>query len=139
MDRILCIGHSFIIDNNRKFWSHFTKSTGVKVDLIVPKNWKSKLNSNVKYVYNAETDDGLNIIPVGTMLTGSNSFYTYNQFAIWNILSKNKYDAIYMWQETWSVSAFDFNITRLFTKNRKTPYFLNVCENQLKNNFFPYS
>jgi glycosyltransferase involved in cell wall biosynthesis len=135
--QILIIGHSFIVDTNRSIWNDLGKLPNTKVDMIVPHSWKSNLIKKMLFQFNPETDQELrHIFPLETFFKGNGSFYFFNPWSLYKILKKEKYDAILLAQETWSLSLLALNVIRTITHNRKTSLFLWVCQNIKKKNLY---
>jgi len=126
MENILCIGHSFIVDNNRKFWNDFDK---YNVDLVAPSSWNSGLQKNMTFNTSKTIDQNINTTSLKTYFKGNNSLYFYEIINFYKTLKNKKYKFIYIWQETWSISLLQLIIFKIFTKNSNTKIYLNICEN----------
>ncbi|MBC7430422.1 MAG: glycosyltransferase [Bacteriovorax sp.] len=130
--KILVIGHSLVVDSNRKFWSVLAKDQQVDVHLVVPSEWNSNLVNALKFCKQSATDQELTIHPIPVYFKGSGSFYFYKILQLYKILENEKYDAIIVTQETWSLSAFQLGFLKKITKNAKTPAHLSLCQNIIK-------
>lgn len=131
--KILVIGHSLVIDSNRKFWSVMARTQEADVTLVIPHQWKSNLINQITYSYNSETDASLNNITLPVRFKGNASFYFFVFFKLYQILNAKKYDAIIVTQETWSLSAFQVGLLKYFSKNKKANAYLSICQNIKKN------
>src|SRR3989344_230792 len=117
--KILCLGHSFIVDMNRKFWSHLAIDQKVHVDLIAPQFWQNSLIGLRNFKKNDSTDKGLKqIYPIHPLLSGKGSFYLLNPFVLFKVLNSQKYDSIILWEETWSLILLELKILILFSTNK---------------------
>ena len=135
--KVLIIGHSLVVDANRKIWDILGKNDDLYVDLILPKSWKSNLIKDVEFTWNKSTDSNIKTIyPLSTFFKGSGSFHFYNPIIYFLILFKNKYDVIVMDQEVWSFSLLELQLLRLFTKNKSAKLFLTVAQNIKKKNLY---
>ena len=130
--KILVIGHSLVVDSNRKFWSVFAKENNSEVHLVVPRSWNSNLIRTLNYQSNSVTDAELKIYPNNVYFKGNGSFYFFHIFSLFKILKNNKFDAIIVDQETWSLSAFQLGSFKQFTKNKNTPAYLSIAQNIIK-------
>ena len=129
--KILVVGHSFVVDTNRKIWKELSDlSESNHVDIIVPKAWRSNLISELNYVHNEDVDACFtSVFPVKCFFKGNGSLYFFNPIRIIQILLSNKYDAIVLAQETWSLSLFFFNLLRLLGINRRAKFYIWICQN----------
>ncbi|MBC7712069.1 MAG: glycosyltransferase [Rhizobacter sp.] len=130
--KILVIGHSLVVDSNRKFWSVLALEQQVEVHLVVPDEWNSNLVNTLKYQQSPAIDKNLKIFPIPVYFKGNGSFYFYKIFQLYKILKNEKYDAIIVTQETWSLSAFQLGFLKKLTKNAMTPAHLSLCQNIIK-------
>ncbi len=138
--KVLIIGHSLVIDANRVVWNVLAQNHDVEVDLIVPKKWKSNLIRKLRYKPNEETDNHIHrIFAIKCYLKGSGSFYFFRFLPLFWVLLTNKYDGIYLNQETWSLSLLQLKIIRWFTKNRRARFMLCVAQNIKKKLLYPLS
>lgn len=130
---ILVIGHSYVVDSNRQFWNQVALNDGVKVDIIVPKVWKSNLINKLSFLWNSNTDKYFNkIYDLDCKFLGNASLYFFNWLSLFKIFNATKYDLIFVFQETWSLSVAQVSFVKFITKNRKTLYYLAVCQNIIK-------
>lgn len=128
--KLLVIGHSLVIDANRKFWSAFAERTGSTVDVIAPLDWSSNLSRVVEFKPNPVTDGRLRrIFPLPVHRKGNGSFFFFSPFDLWKILRSETYDAIYLNQETWALATLEVIFFKLLSRNRKTKLFLCVAQN----------
>jgi glycosyltransferase involved in cell wall biosynthesis len=127
--KILVIGHSLIVDSNRKFWSVMANTQNAEVTIISPLEWRSNLVTHIKFKPNMDTDQKIVSCPVPVYFKGNGSLYFYHLIKFYKILNSTKFDAIVVTQETWSLSAFQVGIFKKFTKNRSTAAYLSVCQN----------
>jgi glycosyltransferase involved in cell wall biosynthesis len=131
--RILVIGHSYVVDSNRQFWNQFAKNENCQVDIVTPKVWHSNLIKIITFNYNVSTDQHLNqIYPTPVYKSGNGSFYHFHWLSFYKILFRNKYDSIFIFQETWSFSLAQLIILKLFSKNYNSQIHLAVCQNIIK-------
>ncbi len=134
--KLLVIGHSLVIDSNRKFWSVFARKTGAMVDLVAPENWSSNLTSDLSFQGNPETDSGIRRIhPVRTFFRGNGSLHFHAPWSLMKILFGQSYDAIYINQETWALSTFLILFLKMLSPNRKSKVFLCVAQNLKKEKY----
>jgi len=130
--KLLVAGHSLVIDANRKFWASFAFENKCEVDLIAPKNWSSNLSKELKFL-KVESDTPLHAIyPLKTHLPGNGSVFFYNPFQLFKVLNNQKYDALYLNQETWAISTIVFILIKFFSINRHSPLYLCVAQNLKK-------
>ena len=133
--KLLVVGHSLIIDSNRKFWGKFAQANNAEVDLIAPSRWCSNLSKEIHFKNNPSTDSGLrSIFNIDVCFKGKGSFFFFSLSKIFRLLSLEKYNAIYLNQETWSNAACLFLLVKFFTKNKSTKVFLCVAQNLKKKN-----
>ncbi len=130
--KILVIGHSLVVDSNRKFWSVMANTQHADVTLVVPEKWKSNLVNEIAYSFNQEIDHNINNIPLPVHFKGNGSFYFFHILKLYKILCSQKFDAIIVTQETWSLSAFQLGLLKYFSKNRTTLAYLSLCQNLKK-------
>lgn len=127
--KILAVGHSLVIDSNRKFWGHFARQTESEVDLICPKVWSSNLKPEIPFV-GSESDSKLRrIFAISVFFRGNGSFFFFSPRSLWRIFQAETYDAIYLNQETWAMATLVFILCKFFSKNKDTPLYLCVAQN----------
>lgn len=130
---ILVIGHSYVVDSNRQFWNQVAQNEDVHVDIIVPRIWNSNLIQKLRFKRNLNTDSHFGqIFDLNCYFLGNASLYFFNWFAIFKIFFSKKYDLIFVFQETWSLSVAQVSLVKFFSPNRKTLYYLAVCQNIIK-------
>lgn len=130
---ILVIGHSYVVDSNRQFWNQVTQNENATVDIIVPRHWESNLIKKLSYNYNQATDSHFNkIFPIGCFFKGNASLYFFNWYYIFKIFFAKKYDLIFVFQETWAFSVAQVSFIKFLSPNRKSLYYLAVCQNIIK-------
>jgi glycosyltransferase involved in cell wall biosynthesis len=111
--------------------------SNTSVDIVVPKSWKSNLIKNLEYKKNINTDANFRAIyPLDVFYKGNASFFIFNILKLIKILRANKYDRIFLAQETWSLCLLFLNICKLFTVNRSTSIDLWVCQNIKKDHLY---
>lgn len=131
--KFLVIGHSLVIDANRKFWGVFARNNESTVHMVTPLSWSSNLKKDIVFSKNPETDRDLErIFPIPVFRKGNGSLYFHSPFALYKILSSEKYDSIFLNQETWALSTALIIFLKLFSRNRKTPLHLIVAQNLRK-------
>lgn len=131
--KILAIGHSYVIDSNRKFWNQAAEVNNCEIDLVVPKTWKSNLVNTVKFEYNSVSDDNLNtLFPLSVYFSGNGSLYHFEWINLYKVLSSKKYDVIFLFQETWALSLAQLIFLKALTINSHTQIHLAVCQNIIK-------
>jgi glycosyltransferase involved in cell wall biosynthesis len=130
---ILVIGHSYIVDSNRQFWNQVAQNENVQVDIVVPKKWNSNLIKELEFQYNPKTDFSINnIYPLDCFFKGNASVYFFNWAQLFKIILNRKYDLIFVFQETWSLSVAQISLLKFFSKNKSSLYYLAVCQNIIK-------
>ncbi|MFZ4713416.1 MAG: glycosyltransferase [Bacteriovoracaceae bacterium] len=134
MKKILVIGHSLVVDANRKFWSVYARENKAQVTLVFPEHWKSNLIHELRYTPNSYTDELLNLVPMSVHKNGNASFYFYSLIKMWKLLKNNDYDTIIVTQETWSMSALQIGFLLKCRGKRKTKAHLSLCQNIKKEN-----
>lgn len=127
--KVLVIGHSLVVDANRKFWSVFALENKAEVDMVVPASWTSNLISQLSYTRNPETDQGITSHPLEVHFKGNGSLYFYSILKLWRILNSKKFDAIIVTQETWALSSLEVAILKTFSPNRTSKSYLSLCQN----------
>lgn len=133
--KILVIGHSYVVDSNRQFWNQVAKHDGVSVDIVVPKDWSSNLIKKLQFSFNQKTDSNFNkIFPIDCYYKGNGSLYFYNWLSLFKIFKYEKYDLVFLFQETWALSTAQVSFIKAMTLNRSSLYYLAVCQNIIKNN-----
>lgn len=134
MKRILVIGHSYIVDSNRRFWSEMAQNEDCQIDLVCPKSWKSNLIKNLDFFNNPDTDKGINsLFPINVYFKGNGSFYHYHWLSLFKILLSKKYDSIFLFQETWAWSLAQVIFLKMMSfKNAQSKLYLAVCQNIIK-------
>jgi glycosyltransferase involved in cell wall biosynthesis len=131
--KILVIGHSYVVDSNRQFWNQASISTDSQVDMIIPAKWKSNLIKSNEFRFNPKTDLQINkIFPIPVYFNGNGSAYYYHWIKFFKVLLTNKYDSIFIFQETWALSLFQLIILKILTKNMTTKIHIAVCQNIIK-------
>jgi len=134
MKRILVIGHSYVVDSNRRFWSEMGQSEDCQIDLVCPKSWKSNLIKDLDFLNNPDTDNGINaLFPIDVYFKGNGSLYHYHWLSLYKVLLNKEYDSIFLFQETWAWSLAQVIFLKLLSlKNAKAKLFLAVCQNIIK-------
>ncbi len=128
--KLLVIGHSLVIDTNRKFWSVFAKQNNVHTDLIAPASWKSNLQSHIPFKANPYTDDGIkNIFTCDVINKGNGSLYFHSPLSLFRIFKKNEYNFIFVNQETWALSTLLIVFMKFISGNNKAKLYLCVAQN----------
>jgi glycosyltransferase involved in cell wall biosynthesis len=135
--KILAAGHSFIIDANRLQWKDLA-SLGHIVDLITPAYYQSSLQAHIDYKPNPQIDYAFNkVFALPVHFPSNNSFFFFSPLKLFSIFRLEKYDAMILMQETWSLSLFFFVLLKTFTKNRRTPLYLGITQNLKKKRLYP--
>lgn len=133
--KLLVVGHSLVVDANRKFWNVFARNNGAEVDLICPRTWSSNLSKELSYSPNSETDSNLKIYPVQVVFKGRGSLFFFHPLETLQALNQKKYDALFLNQETWALSTLTFILVKVLSKNRQTPLHLCVAQNIPKSKY----
>lgn len=132
--KLLVVGHSLIIDSNRKFWSVFAGINQAHVDTLAPETWSSNLSRNLRYEENQTTDQNLKKAHrIKTFFRGQGSFFFFSPLKTWKILQATDYDVIFLNQETWALSTLMFLLVKFMSRNAKTKIYLCVAQNLKKN------
>ena len=130
---ILVIGHSYVVDSNRQFWNQLAKNENVNVDIIVPNHWSSNLIKTLDYSFNQNTDTNFRkIYPIDCYFVGNGSKYFYHWSKMIKIFFHNKYDLVFVFQETWSLSVAQISLLKAISQNRNSLYYIAVCQNIIK-------
>ncbi len=133
--KLLVIGHSLIIDSNRKFWDVFAQKNNASVDLVAPLTWSSNLKSHIESVFNPATDSTLRkLILLPTFFKGNGSLFFFSPWGMFRTLNAERYDTIFLNQETWAMSTFWIIFLKIFSINREAKIFLCVAQNLKKEN-----
>lgn len=133
---ILAIGHSMVVDTNRKIWDE-CGAMGNDVDLVIPADWNSNLFKKYQFKNNVETDSHIkNIYAQNVFLNGNASVYFFNPLKLWKILNTKKYDFVYVHQESWAISFFWISLLMRFGKNKNTKLLLWINQNIYKKKFW---
>ena len=131
--KILSLAHSYVVDSNRQFWNQVAQNENIQVDILMPEKWRSNLFKENIFKSNKSTDSHFrNIFPLKVYFNGNGSFYHFEWIQLFNILNNEKYDSIFIFQETWSFSLAQIILLKNFTKNKGTPIHLAVCQNIIK-------
>ncbi len=131
--KLLCVGHSLVVNSNRKIWNTMAQHLGHDIDLIVPNEWLSNLHGRLNYFYDERTDSSITkIYPVRTIFKGRGNFFFFHPLDVLQILNRQKYDAIFLVQETWTMATTFFELTRSLSINRKSSFFIGVDQNLKK-------
>ena len=134
--KLLVVGHSLIIDANRKLWSTFARDNGAQVELIAPVRWSSNLSRKLDFQENASTDGSLHRVhKLRTIFQGRGSVFFFSPVGTFKVLNAKKFDAVYLNQETWAVSTLVFILLKLLSRNRSTRLYLGVAQNLKKPQF----
>jgi glycosyltransferase involved in cell wall biosynthesis len=132
-NRILVIGHSLVVDANRKFWSTYARETGDEVELVVPRRWHSNLAAGLAYAPNPDSDAHLTAVhAVDVRLAGRGSLFFFGPLAMARIWRAQRYDAVFVNQETWAIATLVLLVGKLLSPNRRTPLLLCVAQNLRK-------
>lgn len=132
---ILVIGHSLVVDANRKLYAQLC-GFGHNVDLIVPRKWKSNLIRHLEYNFNPEIDEKFSqIMPIDCFIQGNGSFYFFHFLQLYHALNSKKYDIIIVLQETWSMSLTQINILRFISKSSNSNFYIFPNQNIKKKKF----
>ncbi len=130
---LLVVGHSLVIDANRKFWSVLGRGPGVRLELACPENWSSNLSKDVPFSPNPVTDAGIaRIHPIPVRGAGNGSFFSFHWSNLWRLLQSRRYDVIYLNQETWALATLQLLSLKWVSRNRRTPVVLCVAQNLKK-------
>jgi glycosyltransferase involved in cell wall biosynthesis len=133
--KLLVVGHSLVVDANRKFWNVFARNNKSAVDLICPRTWSSNLSKELSYSSNSETDSNLKIFPLPVFFKGRGSLFFFHPLETLQVLNQKKYDALFLNQETWAFSTLIFVLVKLISQNRRTPLHLCVAQNIPKSKY----
>ena len=128
--KILIIGHAFIVKTNRDVWRSLSHDNDICVDVVIPEVWNSNLVG--KITANSESFLNYKVIPLPVYFRGKGSFYFYHLYSMFKVINHKRYDCIIINQETWALSVFFFNLTSLFTINRKSKKLLMIAQNLKK-------
>ncbi len=130
---LLVVGHSLVIDANRKFWSVLGQSAGVRLELVCPQTWSSNLSKEIAFTHNLGTDAGIaRLHPIPVHIRGNGSFFTFHSLKLWRLLLSRRYDVIYLNQETWALATLQLLVLKMISPNRRTPVVLCVAQNLKK-------
>lgn len=132
--KILAIGHSFILAQNRDVFRHINSTFNIEVHIVAPEFVLSGLG-RVEVEPEPE-GSGIKLFVVKTYIPQRVHFFYYNLFDLQELLKKENYDAVYIWEEPYIVSGFS---TALLCQLYKVPYFFFGCQNILKKYPFPIS
>ncbi len=131
--KFLCIGHSLVVNANRKIWNTMASHLGHEIDLVVPLTWHSNLHGDLKYSFDSRTDGHLNhIYPIRTILKGKGNLFFFHPMDLIQIFNHQKYDAIFIIQETWTMATTMIELVRPLSLNRSTQLFIGVDQNLKK-------
>lgn len=131
--KLLVIGHALVVDANRKFWSSYAEVTGDSVELVAPRRWRSNLHPVLAFQANPLTDGKLAAVhAVDTILPGNGSLFWFNPWQMARLWRDQRYDAVYVNQETWALSTAVLLVGKFFSPNRRTPLLLCVAQNLRK-------
>ncbi len=132
--RILAIGHSFVLAQNRDVMRAVHESGEVEVTLLAPRFFHGDLRDlDIEKEPEGST---MEVIPIDCYWTERIHFFTYNLFQIQRLLKRNRYDAVYLWEEPYIVSGF--SLAQLFHQY-KVPYFFYCSQNIFKKYPWPFS
>lgn len=134
MKKILAVGHSFVLAQNRDVLRYLQAQGKCEITVLAPRFFHGDLRD----IHMEEEPVGspLKVVPIDCYGTRSIHFFAYNIFQIENILKKEKFDAIYLWEEAYIVSGF--TLAHVFNKF-KIPYFIYSCQNIFKKYPWPFS
>lgn len=131
--KFLCIGHSLVVNSNRKIWNTMAKHLGHDIDLIVPDKWISNLHGQLQFDFDERTDSHLaKIFPIRTIFKGRGNLFFFHPLDLLQILNSQKYDAIFVVQETWTMATTVFEAIRPLSLNKSTSLFIGVDQNLKK-------
>lgn len=130
--KLLVIGHSLIIDSNRTFWAIFAKKNQATVDLVAPAEWSSNLKKDIKFSLNNSDQTFNNLFKVPVFIKGNGSLFFYHPWSIFKIFYSNRYDAIFLNQETWTLSVLLIILIKNLSPNRQARLYLCVAQNLKK-------
>lgn len=132
--KVLAIGHSFVIALNRSLMREIHHRGTLDVTVVTPAFFHGDLRP-----VDAEPEparSSLRVIPVDCYLTKYIHFFFYSEQQICELLDRERFDFVYLWEEPYIVSGFQ--ISRLL-KKRGIPYAIFTCQNILKKYPFPFS
>lgn len=134
MKKILAIGHSFVLAQNRDVFRCLQAQKKCNITVLAPRFFHGDLRDIEIESEPAGSD--LKVLPIDCYGTKYIHFFTYNIFQIEKILSQEKFDAVYLWEEAYIVSGF--TLAHIFNKH-KVPYFIYSCQNIFKKYPWPFS
>lgn len=106
---------------------------GHEIDLVIPASWNSNLHGSLSYQPDSRTDGHLNhIFPTRTVFKGKGNLFFFHPTDILQILNHQKYDAIFIIQETWTMATTMIELLRPYSLNKSTKLFIGVDQNLKK-------
>ncbi|MCC6137142.1 MAG: glycosyltransferase family 4 protein [Bdellovibrionaceae bacterium] len=134
MKKILAIGHSFVLAQNRDVLRFIHAEGKHSVTLLAPRFFHGDLRDIT--VEQEPVKSTMTLIPIDCYMTRSIHFFMYNLAQVEKILQTQSFDAVYLWEEPYILSGF--TLARLF-KKYNVPYFFFCCQNILKKYPWPFS
>lgn len=134
MKKILAIGHSFVLAQNRDVFRSLHLQQKADVTVLAPRFFHGDLRD---IDMEAEpVGSSLRVIPIDCYFTRKIHLFSYNIFQIEALLRTESFDAVYLWEEPYIVSGF--TLAHIFHKY-KIPYFFYSCQNIYKKYPWPFS
>lgn len=134
MKKILAIGHSFVLAQNRDVLRFIHQEGKHHVTVLAPRFFHGDLRDlNIEL---EPPNSTMPIVPIDCYLTRSIHLFAYNLFQVEKLLKSESFDAVYLWEEPYIVAGF--SLAKLFAKY-KIPYFFFCCQNIFKKYPWPFS
>lgn len=134
MKKILAIGHSFILAQNRDVFRWIHENRRAEITILAPRFFHGDLRDiNIE---DEPPSSSMRVLPIDCVWTQKVHFFSYNIFQLEKILSKQTFDAVYIWEEPYIVSGF--TLAHICNKY-KIPYFFYSCQNIYKKYPWPFS
>lgn len=134
MKKILAIGHSFVLAQNRDVFRCLHSRGKWDVTILAPRFFHGDLRDIE--MEQEPPSSNMRVLPIDCYFTSRIHFFTYNIFQIEKILKEEEFDAVYLWEEAYIVSGF--TLAHVFHKH-KIPYFVYSCQNIYKKYPWPFS
>lgn len=130
--KILSIGHSYVLSVNRSIIREVAQANQFDVTIVAPEHFHGSLRE-----VNCETENSLvNMITIPVYLSKKIHFFFYHPQKIREVLQKEKWDVIHLWEEPYIFSGWQ--IARL-AHQLSIPFFFWTAQNLKKSYPFPFS
>jgi phosphatidyl-myo-inositol dimannoside synthase len=132
--RILAIGHSFVLAQNRDLFRFLQSHYPCEVTIIAPSFFHGDLRDI--HIEDEPSGSTMKCVPISCQWTKKIHFFRYNSKEINEYLAENVFDHAFVWEEPYIFSGFQL---QQILKKQNIPYSIYTNQNIFKKYPFPFS